>query len=57
MSRITVDEARTLWHDASDDELKRLAQAARARFHDPARATYMVMRIVNNTNVCVAQCD
>src|SRR2546430_12615709 len=29
----------------------------RSRFHDPNRATYMVMRIINYTNVCVAQCD
>jgi len=29
----------------------------RARYHDPGRATYMVMRIINYTNVCVAQCD
>src|SRR6266498_3186895 len=55
--RITVDEARTLWHDASDEELKRLAGEVRARYHDPDRATYMVMRIINYTNVCVAQCD
>jgi len=57
MSRISVDEARTLWQEASDDELQRLARAARARFHEPDQATYMVMRIVNYTNVCVAQCD
>ncbi|MGE5689306.1 MAG: radical SAM protein [Pseudomonadota bacterium] len=56
-ARISVDEARALWHRASDEELKALAQAARARYHDPGRATYMVMRIVNYTNVCVAQCD
>ena len=55
--RITVDEARSLWIEASDDELQRLAAAARARYHEPGRATYMVMRIVNYTNVCVAQCD
>ena len=29
----------------------------RARYHEPNHATYMVMRIVNYTNVCVAQCD
>jgi cyclic dehypoxanthinyl futalosine synthase len=29
----------------------------RARYHDPKQATYMVMRIINYTNVCVAQCD
>ncbi len=55
--RITIDEARTLWNDASDDELKQLAQAARDRWHEPTQATYMVMRIINYTNVCVAQCD
>ena len=27
------------------------------RCHEPDRATYMVMRIINYTNVCVAQCD
>jgi cyclic dehypoxanthinyl futalosine synthase len=57
VSRISVDEARALWNEASDDELRRLAGEVRARYHDPGRATYMVMRIVNYTNVCVAQCD
>jgi cyclic dehypoxanthinyl futalosine synthase len=57
MSRITVDEARELWLHAGDEELKRLAQDVRARWHRPDHATYMVMRIINYTNVCVAQCD
>jgi cyclic dehypoxanthinyl futalosine synthase len=57
MTRVSVDEARELWLHGSDDELKRRAQDVRARWHDPKRATYMVMRIVNYTNVCVAQCD
>jgi cyclic dehypoxanthinyl futalosine synthase len=57
VSRVTVDEARELWLDASDDELKRLAGEVRGRYHEPDRATYMVMRIINYTNVCVAQCD
>jgi cyclic dehypoxanthinyl futalosine synthase len=57
MSRISVDEARELWLGADDDELKRLAGDVRARYHEPNRATYMVMRIINYTNVCVAQCD
>src|SRR6185503_2916912 len=55
--RIDVEEARRLWLDASDDELKARALEVRNRFHDPSRATYMVMRIINYTNVCVAQCD
>jgi cyclic dehypoxanthinyl futalosine synthase len=37
--------------------LKSLAQDVRVRWHEPDRATYMVMRIINYTNVCVAQCD
>jgi cyclic dehypoxanthinyl futalosine synthase len=57
VNRVSVDEARTLWLEASDDELKRLAQEVRARYHEPNHATYMVMRIINYTNVCVAQCD
>jgi cyclic dehypoxanthinyl futalosine synthase len=57
VSRISVDEARRLWNEASDDELKALAQDVRAQYHDPKHATYMVMRIINYTNVCVAQCD
>ena len=55
--RIGLEEARELWVNASDEELKRLAQGVRARWHQPDRATYMVMRIINYTNVCVAQCD
>ena len=55
--RISTDDARLLWEHASDEELKRLAGIVRARYHRPGRATYMVMRIINYTNVCVAQCD
>lgn len=55
--RIDTAEAEALWRGTSDDDLKRLAQAVRGRWHVPDRATYMVMRIINYTNVCVAQCD
>ena len=57
MTRISVDEARALWNGGSDEELIRLANEVRDSYHEPKRATYMVMRIVNYTNVCVAQCD
>jgi cyclic dehypoxanthinyl futalosine synthase len=57
MSRITVDDARDLWLNAGDDELKALANEVRGSYHRPNHATYMVMRIINYTNVCVAQCD
>ena len=56
-NRVTVDEARQLWQHATDAEIRSLAMAARARHHSPDAATYMVMRIINYTNVCVAQCD
>ncbi|HEY5057232.1 MAG TPA: radical SAM protein [Acidobacteriaceae bacterium] len=55
--RISTDDALTLWREASDAELRELASLVRARFHPPATCTYMVMRIINYTNVCVAQCD
>jgi cyclic dehypoxanthinyl futalosine synthase len=57
MSRVSVEGARELWLRADDDELQARASEVRARWHDPRRATYMVMRIINYTNVCVAQCD
>lgn len=55
--RLTPEEALALWREASDAELRELAQMVRGRFHAPGECTYMVMRIVNYTNVCVAQCD
>jgi len=55
--RITPDDGRHLWQHATDAELRSLASAVRARFHPADRATYMVMRIINYTNLCVAQCD
>ncbi len=56
-TRISTQDALWLWHNASDDELRELASKVRARFHAPSTCTYMVMRIINYTNVCVAQCD
>jgi len=55
--RITPDNALLLWREASDDELRHLAGIVRARYHACNACTYMLMRIINYTNVCVAQCD
>lgn len=55
--RVGRDEARWLWLNASDEELRALAMQVRGRFHAADACTYMVMRIINYTNVCVAQCD
>ena len=55
--RISPEEALWLWREASDADMRSLATQVRARFHEPATCTYMLMRIINYTNVCVAQCD
>ena len=55
--RIDTDDAGVLWEHASDELLMKLASSVRGRYHAPDHATYLVMRIINYTNVCVAQCD
>ncbi|WP_158792639.1 radical SAM protein [Granulicella sp. L60] len=55
--RIGRDEARWLWNNVSDEEMRALAAGVRGRFHAAWTCSYMVMRIINYTNVCVAQCD
>jgi cyclic dehypoxanthinyl futalosine synthase len=50
-------EAAALWREADDALLSELASSVRARFHAPDRATWLMMAIVNYTNVCVARCD
>jgi len=55
--RISTDDALWLWKNGTDEELRALASLVRARYHAPNTCTYMVMRIINYTNVCVAQCD
>ena len=54
---IDIDEARWLFEKADDATLKRLATEVKCRFHRADRATYLVMAIINYTNVCVANCD
>lgn len=55
--RIDRAEATWLWHNASDEDMSRLSKIVRARYHKPDDATYLLMRIINYTNVCVARCD
>jgi len=55
--RIDDIEARYLYEQASLDDLRQWATAVRGRFHQPDQATYLIMRIINYTNVCVAKCD
>ncbi|MCA9571490.1 MAG: radical SAM protein, partial [Myxococcales bacterium] len=51
------DQSAWLFENATDAELQELATAVRDRYHPPGRATYLIMAIVNYTNVCVARCD
>jgi len=55
--RLTREHAGWLFEHAELHDLARLASQLRARFHAPDDATYLVMAIVNYTNVCVAKCD
>jgi cyclic dehypoxanthinyl futalosine synthase len=55
--RISIEQARWLYEQAELSDLSRLATAVRSRFHAQDEATYLIMAIVNYTNVCVAKCD
>lgn len=54
---ITRKDAAFLYLEADNDTLGKLAGTVRARFHKPNEASYLIMAIVNYTNVCVAMCD
>ena len=55
--RLSREHAAWLFEHARDEDLMRLASSVRARFHAPDEASYLLMAIVNYTNVCVAKCD
>ncbi|MEZ4318962.1 MAG: radical SAM protein [Myxococcota bacterium] len=54
---IDREQAAWLFTHADDATLSELATAVRDRFHPKGRATWLIMAIVNYTNVCVAKCD
>lgn len=56
-TRISSEEASWLFRNANDNELKILSKISKARYHSLDEATYLVMAIINYTNVCVAGCD
>lgn len=56
-ARISTAQAAWLFEHAPDAELIELAQQVRGRFHAPEHCSYLVMAIINTTNVCVAKCD
>jgi cyclic dehypoxanthinyl futalosine synthase len=55
--RLGREHAAWLFEHAGEEDLARLASSVRARFHAPDEASYLLMAIVNYTNVCVAKCD
>lgn len=57
LERIDRAEAQWLFEHAADADLRRLSQRVRDRYHTPGEASYLIMAIVNYTNVCVAKCD
>lgn len=56
MKRLTDSEVVRLW-DQDLSSLRARAHEARCRFYPDGKASYVVMRIVSYTNVCVANCS
>ena len=56
-TRISREDASWLFQHAPDSDLSRLATMVRRRFHADDAASYLIMAIINYTNVCVAKCD
>ncbi len=54
---ISVKEAGWLFQNASMQTLSELALKAKSFFHKADEASYLIMAIVNYTNVCIAKCD
>ncbi len=54
---LSLLEARWLYEKASDESLRRWSSLRRGQFHHPEEATYLIMGIINFTNICVARCD
>ena len=54
---ISKQDAALLYLEADESLLSELATKVKRRFHAPDVATYLIMAIVNYTNVCVAKCD
>ncbi len=56
MARLTDREALELFHRTPLAELQTIAHEARCKITPHPQATYLIMRIVSTTNICVADC-
>jgi cyclic dehypoxanthinyl futalosine synthase len=54
---VSRQDAAMLYLEADDMLLSDLATRVKARFHPTDSATYLIMAIVNYTNICVAKCN
>lgn len=54
--RLRFEDAERTYVEAADDDLFRTATLVRNRHNPPGRATYLIDRNVNYTNVCVTDC-
>ncbi len=54
---VSIADVEFLYRQAGLSDLERLASQVRRRYHPADHATYLIMAIVNYTNVCVAKCD
>ncbi|MBI1336036.1 MAG: radical SAM protein [Phycisphaera sp.] len=55
-SRLSVEQALTLYHQAPLTDLGRWSSAVAQRIHGSTHRTYVIDRNVNYTNVCSARC-
>ncbi len=55
--RISTADAVLLYEQAPMELLSDLATRAKSRFHPTDEVTYVIMAIINYTNICVAKCD
>lgn len=54
---ISRADAEWLYTHADMETLSELSSKVRQRFHPPNEASYLIMAIINYTNICVAACD
>ncbi|MCY4444417.1 MAG: radical SAM protein [Proteobacteria bacterium] len=55
--RISDEDILFLYHHATMAQLSQLATTVKKRYHSSDCATYLIMAIINYTNICVAKCD
>ena len=54
--RLSAEKALQLFYNEPLESLQAMAQEAHAKIHPANEATYLIMRIVSVTNICIADC-